>query len=110
VNTHSQKSFIESGTQGMFAVIQCRVCVFWFSPQNTEIKIYTTIIFSVVFFGFETWSLTVKEVHTLRVFENRVLRNMFGPKRDEATGQLRRLHNEKLYDMHSTPNIIWAIK
>jgi len=50
--------------------------------------------------------LTVKEIHRLRVFENRVLRNMFVPKRDEVTGHLRRLHNEELYDMFSTPNII----
>jgi hypothetical protein len=62
VNTHSQKSFIDSGTQGVFAVIPCRVFVFWFSPKNTEIKTYTTIIFPVVFYGFETWSLTVEEV------------------------------------------------
>jgi hypothetical protein len=50
----------------------------------------------VILYGFETWSLTLREEHRLRVFENRVLRRIFGPKRDEVTGEWRRLHNEEL--------------
>jgi hypothetical protein len=58
-----------------------------------------------------TWSLTLREEQRLRVFENRVLRRrIFGPKRDEATGEWRRLHNEELNDLYSSPNIIWVIK
>jgi hypothetical protein len=60
--------------------------------------------------GSETWSFTLREESRLRVFENRVLRNMFGPKRDEVTGEYRRLHNEERYDLYSSPNIIRVIK
>jgi hypothetical protein len=59
-----------------------------------KIKIYKTIILPVVFYGCETWSLTVREEHRLRVFENRVLRRIFGPRRDEVTRGWRKLHNE----------------
>jgi hypothetical protein len=55
----------------------------------------------VVFCGCETWSLTFKEEHRLRVFENRVLRRIFGPKRDEVTREWRKLHNEELRDLYS---------
>jgi hypothetical protein len=58
----------------------------------------------------ETWSLILREEQRLRVFENRVLRRIFGPKRDEAIGGWRRLHNEELNDLHSSPNIIRVIK
>jgi hypothetical protein len=54
--------------------------------RNVEIKIYKTIILSVVLYRSETWYLTLKEEHRLRMFENRVLRRIFGPKRDEVTG------------------------
>ena len=64
--------------------------------KNLKIKIYRTIILSVVLYGYETWSLTLREEHRLRVFENRVLRRIFGPKRDEATGEWRKFHNEEL--------------
>jgi hypothetical protein len=63
----------------------------------------------VVLYGFETWSLTLKEEHRLRVFENRVLR-IFGPMRDEVTGDWRKLHNEELHNLYSSPNIIITIK
>jgi hypothetical protein len=59
-----------------------------------NIKIYRTKILPVVVYGCETWSLTLREEHRLRVFENRVLRRIFGPKRDEVTGEWNRLHNE----------------
>ena len=64
----------------------------------------------VVLYGCETWSLTVREERRLRVFENRVLRRIFGPRRDEVTGAWRKLHNEKLNDLYSSPNIFWVIK
>ena len=60
--------------------------------------------------GCETWSLTLREERRLRVFENRVLRGIFGPKRDEVTGEWRKLHNEELNDMYCSPNIVWVIK
>jgi hypothetical protein len=64
----------------------------------------------VVLYGYETWSLTLREEHRLRVIENRVLRNIFGPKRDEVTGGWRKLHNEKLHNLYSSPNIFGMIK
>jgi sorting nexin-29 len=63
--------------------------------RNVKIKIYKTIILPVVLYGSETWSLMLREEHTLRVFENRVLRRIFGPKRDEVTGGWRKLHDEE---------------
>jgi len=60
--------------------------VFQFAIQNLKIKIYRTIILTVVLYGCETWSLTLREERRLRMFKNRVLRRVFGPKRDEATG------------------------
>jgi hypothetical protein len=74
-----------------------------------KIKIYKTIILPVVLYGCETWSLTLKKEHRLRVFENRVLRR-FGPKRDEVTGGWRKLHNEELHGLYSSPSIIRVIK
>jgi hypothetical protein len=64
----------------------------------------------VVLYGCETWSLTLKEKRRLRVFENRVLRRIFGPNRDEVTGECRKLHNEELNNLYSSPNIVWVIK
>jgi hypothetical protein len=64
----------------------------------------------VAFYGCETWSLTLREEHRLRVFENRVLRKIFGPKRDDVTEEWKRLHNEELYDVYSSPNIIQVMK
>jgi hypothetical protein len=61
--------------------------------KNTKIEIYRTIILPVVLYGCETWSLTLREEHRLRVFANRVLRRIFGSKRDEVMGEWRRLHN-----------------
>jgi len=78
--------------------------------KNLKIKIYRTIILHVVLYGCETWSLTLREERRLRVFENRVLRGIFGPKRNEVTGEWRKLHNEELNDLYSSPNIVWVIK
>jgi hypothetical protein len=70
---------------------------------NVKDNIYRTIILSVVLYGCETLSLALREVHRLRVFENRVLRKILGPKRDEVTGEWRALYNEKLHILYSFP-------
>jgi hypothetical protein len=75
-----------------------------------NIKIYRTVILSVVLYGCETWSVTLREEHRLRVFENRVLRRIFGPKRDEITGEWRRLHNKELNYLYSSSDIIRVVK
>ena len=64
----------------------------------------------MVLYGCETWSLTLREERRLKVFENRVLRKVFGPKRAEVTGEWRRLHNEELNDLYSLPNIVRVVK
>ena len=68
------------------------------------------VIMHVVLYGCETWSLTMREERRLRVFENKVLRRIFGPRRDEVTGDWRRLHKEQLNDLYSSPNIVRVIK
>jgi hypothetical protein len=78
--------------------------------KNIKIRIYRSIIFPVVLYGCETWSLTLREEYRLRVFENRVLRRIFRPKKDEVTGNWRKLHNEGLHNLYSSPNIIRMIK
>ena len=67
-----------------------------FLSKNIEIKIYRIIILPVVLYGCDSWSLTLKEEHRLRVSENRVLRRIFVPKRDKVTEEWRKLHNEEL--------------
>ena len=78
--------------------------------KNLKIKICGTIILPVVLYGCETWSLTLREECRLRVFENRMLRRIFGPKRDEVRGEWRKLHNEELNDLYCSPNIVRVIK
>ena len=78
--------------------------------SNTlKIKIYRTTILPVVQYGCETWSLTLREERRLRVCENRVLRRVFGPKRDEVTGEWRKLHKEELRDLYSLPIIVRVV-
>jgi hypothetical protein len=72
-------------------------------------KIYKTIILPVVLYGCETWNLTLREEHRLRVLENRVLRRIFGPKRDEVTGGWRKLHNEELHGLYYSSSIVRVI-
>jgi hypothetical protein len=78
--------------------------------RNVKVKMYKIIILLVVLYGCETWSLTLKEEHRLRVFENRVLRRIFGPKRDDVTGEWRKLHSEERHNLYSSPDIVKQIK
>jgi hypothetical protein len=75
-----------------------------------KVKIYKTAILPVVLYGCETWSLTSREEHSLRVFENRVLRGIFGPKGDEVTGEWRKLHSGELHNLYSSADIIKQIE
>jgi len=78
--------------------------------KNIKIKIHRTTVLLLVLYGCETWWLILREQRRLRVFENRVLRRIFGSKRDEVTGGWRKLHNEELSDLYSSPNFVRVIK
>jgi hypothetical protein len=78
--------------------------------RDVKVNIYKTIILPVVLYGCETWYPTLSDEHILRVFENRVPRRIFGPKRDEVIGEWRKLHNEELHILYSSLNIISQIK
>jgi hypothetical protein len=82
---------------------------FFFLSHIKNLKIKVTVILLVVLYGCETWSLTLWEEHRLRVFENRVLRKIFGAKREED-GSWRKLHNDELHSLYSSPNIVRVIK
>ena len=75
--------------------------------KNLKIKIYRTIFVPVVLNGYETWSLILREERRMKLFENRVLRRIFRPKRDKVTREWRKLHNEELNDLYCLPNIFW---
>jgi hypothetical protein len=75
-----------------------------------KIKIYVTIILPVVLYGYETWSLTLKEEYRLKAFENGVPRIIFGPTRDDLIGCWRKWHNEELHNLYSSSNIIRIIR
>ncbi|KAJ4441825.1 hypothetical protein ANN_11684 [Periplaneta americana] len=78
--------------------------------KNLKVRIYKTVILPVLLYGCETWTLTLREEHRFRVFENKVLRKIFGAKRDEVTGEWRKLHNTELHALYSSPDIIRNIK
>jgi len=78
--------------------------------MSIKIKLYSRVTLPVNLYGCETWLLTVREECRLKVFENRDLRRIFGPKRDEVRGELRKLHNEELTDLYCSPIIIQVIK
>ena len=78
--------------------------------KNLKIKIYRTIFVPVVLNGYETWSLILREERRMKVFENRVLRRIFRPKTDKVTREWRKLHNEELNDLYSSPNAVRVIK
>ena len=83
------------------------ICLYMFRALCAH---HRTTILPLVLYGCETWSLTRREEWKLRVFENMVLRRVFRPRRDEVTREWRRLHNEELNDLYSSPNIAWVIK
>jgi len=79
--------------------------------KNIKIKIYRTVVLPFVFFyGCETWSITLREGRRLRLFENSVLRRIFGGKRDEVAGEWRKLHNKELNGLYCSPNVVWVIR
>jgi hypothetical protein len=93
-----------------------RECLLSFGAESSvyqfafqKFKDYTELLLCLLFCGCETWLLILREERRLRVLENRVLRRIFGPRRDEATGEWRRLHNEELNDLYSSTNIVRVI-
>ena len=78
-------------------------------PKNIKTKTSRTATLAVVLYGFETWYLSLIEEHRLRVLENRVPKEVFGPKGDEISGEWRKLHNKAIYHLYSGPNIIRVI-
>jgi hypothetical protein len=102
------KSRLNSGNACYHSVQSLLSCRLLF--RNVKVKIYKAIIQPVVLYGCETWSLTLREEHKLKVFENGVLRRIFGPKRDEVTGEWKKLHSEELHILYCSPNIIRQIK
>ena len=97
-------------SQGILAIIRCRTFSFPVCcPKILRFTTHRTIIFPLVLYGCESWSLTLKEKRRLRVFQNMALRRIFGPKRDEVTGEWKKLHNEEL-DLYSSPKIARVIK
>ena len=91
----------------MLAIIRCRLFCFPVFYPKTKIKICISIILPVVLYGCETWSLTLREERRLRVLENRVLKRIFGSKRDAVTGEWRKLHNEELNDCTLPQILFW---
>jgi hypothetical protein len=87
---------------GMLATIRSSPLFSRLLSRKLKVKIYRTMILTLVLYGCETWSLTRREVHRLRVFEGRVLRRIFGPKRDEVTGEWRKLHSGELHNLFSS--------
>jgi hypothetical protein len=87
------------------SLLSCRLL-----SRYVNAKIYKTIILPVALYGCETCPVTLREKNRLRVFENRVLRRIFGPKMDEATGEWRKLNSEELHNLYSSPDIIRQIR
>ena len=87
-----------------------KILSFRLLSKKLKVNTYKTIILPVVLYGCRTWSLTLRVEHRLRVFENKVLRKIFGAKRDEITGEWRKLHNAELHALYSSPNIIRNLK
>jgi hypothetical protein len=100
------KSIQNSGNACHYSVQSLPACCL----GNVNVRAYKTIILPAVLYGCEMWSLTLREAHRLRVFEDRILRRIFGPKRTEVTGEWRKLHNEELHNLYSAPDIDRLIK
>ena len=95
----------------MLLIILCRIfCLPVFLSKNININVSRTVIWPVVLYRCEVWSLILREGHRLRVFESRVLRKIFGPKRDKVTTEWRKLHNEELNELYSSPNTVRVVK
>ncbi|KAJ4450954.1 hypothetical protein ANN_02389 [Periplaneta americana] len=101
---------VESISDRVAAVIATRGGTTSLLSKNLKVRIYKTVILPVVLYGCETWTLTLREEHRLRVFENKALRKIFGAKRDEVTEEWRKLHNAELHALYSSPDIIRNIK
>jgi hypothetical protein len=94
----------------MLAIIQSKIfCLPVSYKKSLKIKIYKTVILPFVLYGCETWSLTLGGENRLRISENRVLRRIFGPKREED-GSWRKLQNDEIHNLYSSPNIVRVIK
>jgi hypothetical protein len=94
----------------MFLLFGVESFVFQVSIKKMKIRIYRTIILSLNLYGCETWSLNLSEERRLRLFENWVLRGIFGTGRDEVTGEWKKLHNDEMNDLCNSPNIVRVIK
>jgi hypothetical protein len=111
-NQNSIQEEIKSGLEpgnACYHSVQNVLCSSLLS-QNLKSKVYKSIILAFVLYGCETRSLTLREERRLRVLENRVLRRVFGPRRDEVTKEWRKLHNEELNDLYCSPNIVRVIE
>jgi hypothetical protein len=102
------KSRLNSGN-ACYRLVQ-NLLSFCLLSENVKVKLHKTIILLVVLYECETWSLTLREQHRLKVFENRVLRITFGPKMNEVRREWTKLHNEEPHNLYSSPNIIRQIK
>jgi len=110
IATHATSTPLQYTNQRLYLLIYLLHISFSLS-KNIKVKIHRTVILPGFFYGCETWSLTLREERRLSVSENRVLRRVFdGPKRDEVTGEWRKLHKEELYDSYCLPNMIWVNK
>ena len=87
-----------------------KILSFRLLSKKLKVKTCKTIILPVLLYGCETWSLTLRQEHRLRVFENKVLRKIFGAKKDKITGEWGKLHNAELHALYSSPNIIRSLK
>jgi hypothetical protein len=94
----------------MLATIRFRLFAFPAAASECKAEIHRTIILPVVLYECETWSVTLMEEHRMRVFENRLLRRNFGPKRNEVTGERRKLHNGEFHSSYSSSDIVGQIK
>jgi hypothetical protein len=94
---------------GILDTVQFRILSTSLLSKNLKIKISKCTVLSFGLYGCETWSLTLKEEHRLRVFENRMLRRISGPRREEVAGGWRRLHNEEFHNLYASPNTIRVI-
>jgi hypothetical protein len=102
------KSKLSSGNASYCSVKNLLYSCIIQKKKKLKIKIYKTVIVSVVLYGYKTWSLTLREKHRLRVFENRVSRRIFGSKREED-GSWRKLHDDELHSLYSSLNIVRVI-